>query len=374
MASSMPGSEVATAVFLHTQWRSRGTWLWAALRRDPKALGFYEPLHEMLAELTPAMIAAHRPEAWDSGHPAMEPYWREFAPLLRPEQPGVPGFSPEFTTDAVFVPAEAPQPALAAYLRRLLEYATGQGKAAVFKFCRSLGRVGWMQAQFPQALHLVLLRSPWAAWLSARRQLEEHGNAFFLSSPLLLLVRNCEAPPVARVCEALRVPLPRLRRREAATAREACATAVGALSWAERYRVFLAFWLAATLAALGADSLFVDADLLAGSARYRHGISAQITAASGLVPNFAATGARPPGSLPPLEAEQAAMQRTALALLEERCGDAQPQGYVLAWRQLAQGLLTPPNPLGAAVAEYDSLLRRPRFWRRWGRAGGAIVS
>ncbi|MEJ0003685.1 MAG: hypothetical protein WDN30_09160 [Pararobbsia sp.] len=88
------------AVFLHTGYRTAGTWLWSCFRRLDDVLAYYEPLHEMLASLDAAMLAKSTSESWRSGHPKLDqPYFAEFAPLLRAGMPGVQGYDEVFSID-----------------------------------------------------------------------------------------------------------------------------------------------------------------------------------------------------------------------------------------------------------------------------------
>ncbi len=74
----------AAPVFLHTGWRTRGTWLWSRFRALHGTSCFYEPLSEDLATLSPAAIDASSPTCWASGHPPLHrPYFAEFRPLLK---------------------------------------------------------------------------------------------------------------------------------------------------------------------------------------------------------------------------------------------------------------------------------------------------
>ncbi|MGE8488647.1 MAG: hypothetical protein ACN6OQ_09920, partial [Paraburkholderia nemoris] len=43
-------------VFLHTGWRSAGTWVWSRLRALDSATGFYEPFSNVLADLSVADV------------------------------------------------------------------------------------------------------------------------------------------------------------------------------------------------------------------------------------------------------------------------------------------------------------------------------
>lgn len=335
-----------TPVFLHTAWRGRGTWLWSGLRRAPSVMAFYEPLHEALATLTPGGIAATRPDSWPSGHETMAPYWTEFAALLRTDRPGVPGFRTGFTLDLAFAGADMVQPELAAYLLGLLRHAAKAGQTPVLKFCRSLGRVAWMQATFPDALHVVVLRQPEAQWHSARQQLDMHGNPYFIAMPLLMLARNAEAPLVADACRALRIRPPAhrlLRQADLPKAMEACLRLVEHLSWADRYRFFLAHWMAGTLSALTTDGPVVDADMLVWSAQYRREVTAAIQHRSDL--RMALQTERRPAPSPVPDPDEGMAHRSALELLQQYRTSLRPDGYVLAWYLLAGGLVRQAPPL-----------------------------
>src|SRR5262245_47471573 len=57
---------ICQAVFLHTGWRTAGTWLWSRFRARPDVMGFYEPLHERLDDLALHEIPELRADTWDS--------------------------------------------------------------------------------------------------------------------------------------------------------------------------------------------------------------------------------------------------------------------------------------------------------------------
>jgi hypothetical protein len=356
----------AAPLFLHTGWRSRGTWIWEALRRDPGAFSLYEPLHEELAALTPDLIATRQSARWASGHGATLPYWQEFAPMLRPGTVGVPGFRMRFTAEHAFARSTDSRPELAAYLRGLLRHPAAQGRVPVLKFCRSMGRVAWMQAAFPEALHIVLLRRPDAQWASARLQMEAMGNPYFVVMPLLVLALNARAPVVVRACQALHLRLPQLQydipdrglrigvrmaewlgrgpgvpwllRRGLWRARAVCTRFVDQLSWPDRYRAFLAHWMACTLSALPTDSLFIDADRLAESPGLRNDMAAQLARCCGLRLHLPVDPARPVRPPPPLGGEEAEAQLAALTLLRTQQASLPAEAFMLAWSALAAGL------------------------------------
>src|SRR5215469_10922549 len=150
------------ALFLHTAFRSAGTWMWQRFREDEGVVAFCEPLNEWLAAATPQTLLEPRPEIWPSRHPSMRPYFAEYAPLLKSR--GVAGYDRRFAYHDFFATASKRMPALASYLRSLCDLAHSESKLPVLKFTRSLGRVEWMRREFPVAAHIVVVRSPLAQY------------------------------------------------------------------------------------------------------------------------------------------------------------------------------------------------------------------
>jgi len=271
------------AVFLHTGWRTAGTWLWSRFRALPWVQAYHEPLHEILGSITPASLSLTHPDTWDSGHPSsLGPYYHEYAALLRPAG-GVGGFHPSFSTEDFFADAEQDQPALRAYLQGLIDQAVARGRQPVMKFCRSLGRVAWMRRNFPLAVHVVLLRNPATQFESARRYLARRANAYFLAMPCAILLRHRALPQVADVLGLLGARLPALP--SAASQDDVLRASVAwieAVEPEQRYRMFLAFWLLCVLRLPDCIHGLLDGDQLVLLPRYRARAGADLVAATGL--------------------------------------------------------------------------------------------
>ncbi len=325
-------------IFLHAAWLGRGEWLWSGLRHDPAACGFLEPLHEGLAGVARADLAAPPPGPGEARQAAREaPAWQEFAPLLG-SGGGMAGFLPRFAwRDAFATPGE--DPALIAWIGRLLAVAHGSGRVAVVLSCRSAGRARLLHAAFPEALHLLVLRRPDALWAAASRLARQEGNRRFLVLPLLMLAANARAAPVRAATAALGLTPPPLLARTPQAALAEAGEAFARLSEAVRYRAFLAWWLATTLAGLRGGARPLDADMLAWSAPARQALTETIAAASGLALHL--TIPAETQTPPPLDEDQAAAQSDALGLLEEKRAVLPPAGYLLAWNLLAAALVRP---------------------------------
>jgi hypothetical protein len=244
-------------------------------------MAFYEPLSEHLAGMTPERLVGSTHDSWESRHPKIRPYFEEYAPFVAPGKEGVRGFHRSFAFERFFASSDEQVPQLSAYLGSLMRFAYDAGKTPVFKFCRSLGRVEWMREHFPGALHVAIVRDPWAQWLSAQR-LAAAGNRYFLAAPLALLARNAQHRVVRPLLETLGVGAERLRRFTFGRTYRACDAFVEAASEEARYRSFLAFWIATAHTSLPHVDLALDSDLLASSRAYRKEIGEHIAQSTGI--------------------------------------------------------------------------------------------
>jgi hypothetical protein len=280
-------------IFLHAGWRSRGTWLWDRLRAGPAVKAFYEPLHEDLAILTHTRIGYFRPDSWGSGHGESAPYFSEYAGLLGAGGRAVRLYQRRFAFDGFFMTPDQADPGLEAYIDQLLAVAQLEGRQPVLKFCRSLGRVAWMQDRYPDALHTVLLRDPASQFRSSRRQFEEDGNRYFLLAPFLILARNAANPLLAEAMRCLDAPAPATLGGNFSLGVTTTWRHVQRLSWAQRYRGFLAVWAATAVAAATSGADMIDADRLGSDANHRASVEAWF-AGAGLAVDLHPT--RPPES------------------------------------------------------------------------------
>jgi hypothetical protein len=251
-------------IFLHSCWRSSGTWLWEKLRTQPQHLGFYEPLHEFLPSMTSPQIDSLHSAGWRSRHPRMSrPYFAEYAPLLKEngilrQRKGVAGAQTQFSFDQFFMNARQPHERLYSYINRLCDTAYAAGRLPVMKFARSQGRLGWFARHFPQHTHALLIRQPWSKFRSAWRCLVEDGNPYFMAAPFMVLERNAHEPAVAALIRAFDLPVG-----------EGCFGPRGVNAWMRKarrleprtlYRAMLALWLLNTANALPAAALVLNAD------------------------------------------------------------------------------------------------------------------
>lgn len=270
------------AVFLHTGWRSAGTWLWSRFRDLPQVEAYYEPLNEALEHLTGDDIPLLYAKGWRSDHPALaHPYYHEYAPLLR-HTGGVAQFHASFPMADFFADSTHKLPDLRAYIAMLLDHAARRGRQPVLKFCRSIGRVGWMRQAFADAVHVVVLRNPAAQFHSALRQFVRDGNPYFLVMPLAILMWNIGNQRVVDALRIFGVQLPKWRTNMKLLEAAIAATDQWRDAQAEQwYRAFLAFWTLCVLSIPDTIDCFIDADLLKISPGWRMAQQRYLTSLTG---------------------------------------------------------------------------------------------
>lgn len=313
-------------VFLHTGWRSGGTWLWQKLREHPGHAGFYEPLHEFLPGMGRRALGEISPQSWKSRHGAStSPYFTEYAPLLHGTGKGVQFALPRFAFSRFFLGPQAQDEPLAAYIGHLVAQARAQGLNPVFKCTRTQGRLPWFRAQFPQLRHAALIRQPWTQFRSAWRCFAQDGNKYFLAAPFLVLERNPEHSDVAALAQHLSLPLGWGRHLPLGLRLKSWKLAARLLDAGTLYKAHLALWLLNALAVYEADVPVLDGDAPPAQLAGNFGVAAGRMAP----PPFT-----PPPFWPSLSPEELHhIHETALAILSPRLSPAlvlRLQGWLTA--------------------------------------------
>jgi hypothetical protein len=271
----------------------------------------------------------------------------EYAPFLQARRGGVRGHDSRFAFEHYFAGPSTHDHALESYLRSLMRSAAGDKRIPVMKFCRSLGRVAWMQAHFPDVLHAVILRNPEAQWRSARRQMEHNKNRYFVLAPFIILARNARHPLLAEAADRLEVRMPPRLSGDLGITTAACWRHVQLLDWRQRFRGFLALWLASGMAALDSSALVIDADRLGAEPQHRRMAERAIGEAAGLSADFT-PNAQDDGAAPGTASEQqdaACAKAAAFDMLRGHAGMLAPErAAVLATKLSAEGAVTPEAP------------------------------
>lgn len=254
-------------------------------------MAFYEPLNEQLAGLRATSLPELRADHWYSRHRLADPYFAEYAPQLSPGHAGVERYERRFALQNYFGGTETEDPALYAYLRSLLDAAGRAQRIPVLKFSRSLGRMAWLTAHFPQAEHVLVLRDPQAQFRSITTLEEAGHDPYFLANILMILARGAAIPLVGAALALFQLPLPALPHGSDPVARQLCRRFLGYVSLHDQQRYFMAFWCVTALMAARHASLVIDIDRLVDDAAYRAGTTAHFHDTLGIAPCFDTAGA-----------------------------------------------------------------------------------
>ena len=191
-------------IFIHSSFRSSSTWIWSKFRADPGVIAYYECFHESLQWMSAKDIEAVRPNVWESGHPAMEPYFNEYLPLLRKEG-GIAGFEQSMAFHRFF-PANGYGGSLTraetAYTNRLIARAGRLRRTPCLTCKRSLGRLRALKRSIG-GTHIVLQRNLLQQWRSYRAQ-AELGNPYFFDKLLCTIALNQQEPFIALLGDFIR--------------------------------------------------------------------------------------------------------------------------------------------------------------------------
>ena len=236
-------------IFLHCQFRTGGTFLWNLFRAAGGFTCYYEPLHELLATMSrPETERLYGAISTNLKHGFLErPYFQEYT---FDENTGVVGFHESFPFRKFVLAADDTEPALASYFQNLISAAD---ERAVFKLCRSWGRLAWMTANFP-GVHFYVLRQPGAQWASSLQ-------ANHTLSVLLLLLGYHGS---SRLFEPLRriVMVPATGELSISEELRRYARLSQRCSIELKYAVFYYCWLLGLVEALQHDCRILDMDLI----------------------------------------------------------------------------------------------------------------
>jgi hypothetical protein len=281
-----PASTQTKGIFLHTGWRSAGTWLWSRLRAQERVCAFYEPLSPLLSELRVADIAAVQP-VLTSGHPPLRaPYYDEYRALMQDGARGVHGYRKHFGLDRFSEQPDDAFPALQDYLRALCQHATQRNRLPVLKFCRSQGRVRWLRQAFPGVMHVGVLRNPASQFASGWLLKQEWNNPFFVAAPFRVLGLNQAEPVVREIIGLCGVRLPPGAPASHDAYAAACEQFARTVEGDNAYRAFVALWTLCTWRMLGHVDVMVDMDELGALPAAAPDVRAQLQAHAGVAPDL----------------------------------------------------------------------------------------
>ncbi len=260
-------------VFIHSNWRSGGTYFWSKFRLHQAVYGYYEPLFEGLARISAATILTDR--SWSAlGHNLTAPSKLEYLPHL--DAQGVAGFPVDYCYGGYFLSPRDEAPELQSYFAQLIEFADAQAKIPAFGMVRSGLRIGWFKARFG-GCHIAIRRSHRHRWISYLRQAAQ-GGPYFLERGLIIVGRNRDHPALAGLLDLLDLPdLGRARAHE-----EHYRAAMATFSVPRHYVIFAYLARLQQIEAERHADLLIDLDQVTRDAKAARAAEDRLTDLTGL--------------------------------------------------------------------------------------------
>ena len=271
-------------VFIHSQFRTGSTYLWNKFRQDEGNCCYYEPFHQDLLKIEKA-----RPYLWSHNqsttramrHPDLDKnYLAEYEPLLIPEQAGVPFFKKSFSFDDFC--NNGPNTEQKQYIDFLI--AQAGSRRPVFKFTRSSLRIQWFTGNYPDALHIYLVRNPRDQFQSYLMMDEENKEQIFLVMDLIAASVNRQQPPFCYL--AAQLPLLEYHADAFDTERAVYSRLLNYYSLEQRFLIFSVIWFQALVENVLRAGLIININQLQDSPSYRDAISRRLAEQGAGAPDF----------------------------------------------------------------------------------------
>ncbi len=237
------------AVFLHTMFRSGGTYVWNQFREDKYFTAYYEPFNELLADYSRAAYVAKYEGIQSQMHHkgVNREYFEEF-PVDDNGQ--INNFKDSFAYASYILDEKEYLPDLQNYIKRLIDNAGGR---PVFKFCRSMLRVPWLTAHF-NPLNIAVLRNPTDQWQS----FNTFSSGYFHAVNLMLTAYFGSDTRIPSPDETLYIPP--FRGKGSKDAIPYYQTLARHMEGESLYGIFYYWWLLGTLVLVDQCEIVIDID------------------------------------------------------------------------------------------------------------------
>ncbi len=259
-------------IFIHSLFRTGSTYIWSKFRQDKGYCCYYEPFHPDLANLE-----IQNPDPWRYDnistrlmrHPDLDiGYLNEYVGTLRPGVKGVPYFNKSFSYDNFCGTGKDEIPDQKKYIDYLI--ASAGEKIPLLQFNRSSFRVSWFKANYPEALHIYLLRNPKDQFHSYMDIYEQAGLNSFLTMDIIIAGVNCHSDFFAPLTS--HIPVLEYHSGHFDHERFIYSLQLPIYSTTEKYSIFYYTWFVAMIEnALAADFL-LNMDMLSVDDSYRNAV------------------------------------------------------------------------------------------------------
>jgi hypothetical protein len=256
-------------VFIHSLFRTGSTYVWNKFRQDEKYYCYYEPLHQVLAKITPENIEYMLTRDYESvNHPKLDRYYLyEYKPLLKEGATGIPHFKKSFSFDEFCENDKNPD------FKQYIDYLiAGAGdKIPVLQFNRSAFRVKWFKENYPGSLNIYLVRQPHDQWKSYFELYNRTTYGAFFVMDLLIASMNKDKKGYRLLSENL--PLLTYRNDTQDKEENFYRVILDSYSKKEKYFIFYYTWFKALFENVLYADFIMNINLLSNNPSYREKVT-----------------------------------------------------------------------------------------------------
>ena len=170
-------------IFIHSLFRTGSTYIWNTFRKNPDYHCYYEPLHQVLADVTrDDLETALTIDFKLVNHPPIQKYYlHEYRDLFNKDEASLPYFKKSFSFDEFCLNDKNPD--LKKYIDHLLKGAGS--KIPLLQFNRSALRIRWFKNNYRKGLHVYLVRNPHDQWASYEHLYKKTNDPTFFIQDLM---------------------------------------------------------------------------------------------------------------------------------------------------------------------------------------------
>lgn len=254
-------------IFIHALFKTGSTFLWSKFRKNKDYHCYYEPFHHFLLEIDKNFKDKFIKEntVFKKEPTGEEHYLTEYADLIREKKAGLPFFKRSFIVDAYCENTGGHD--VKQYIDSLVEN-SGE-KRTVLQFNRTALRIKWFKSNYPDSLHVYLVRSPRDQWESYISKVKRNIR-IFVAYDLMIAGKNQHTDYFRRLADY--VPLIDFRDADLNAEIKFYQTLSDQYTDEDKYFIFYYIWLSAYLENCQHADIIIDMNSISRDPAYRQQI------------------------------------------------------------------------------------------------------
>lgn len=251
-------------IFIHALFKTGSSFLWSQFRQNKNYHCYYEPFHHFLLEIDKDFENKFikRDTIFGKEHTKESHYLTEYAGLIRDGKVGLPFFKRDFIVERYCDNNDSAD--VKVYIDALI--ANAGEKRTVFQFNRSSLRIKWFKSNYPDSLHIYLLRNPrdqWESYVSKARK----NRRIFVAYDLMIAGKNQKSDYFRKLADY--VPLINFHDADFNAEIKFFQTLSDKYIDEDKYFIFYYIWLLAFLENCRYADVVIDMNSISEDIRYR---------------------------------------------------------------------------------------------------------